>query len=79
MVSPDDEFPWPEVRSPVVDCLDEPNQLTLVGDELQVMRRDGPTEGGDWADTLMQNRTNARTRCVIVDNEGPREVRQLQN
>jgi hypothetical protein len=47
MVSLDDEFPWPEVRSLVADCLDKPNELMFIGGELRVVRCDCLTEEGD--------------------------------
>jgi hypothetical protein len=77
MVSLDDEFPWPEIRSPVADCLDEPNQLTFISGELRVVRHDRLAEEGDWTGALMQDCAGAGARRVTVDDEGPREVRQL--
>jgi len=49
----------PQVRAPMPNRLDEPDQLALVGSELGVTRRDGPAEERDRPSSLMKHGAKA--------------------
>jgi len=49
----------PQVRAPMPNRLDEPDQLALVGSELGVTRRDGPAEERDRPSALMKHGAKA--------------------
>jgi hypothetical protein len=44
MIYPDDEFLQPEVRTPMVDGLDQVNQFPLIGGKLGMVWRDDVAE-----------------------------------
>jgi hypothetical protein len=53
MIYPDDEFLQPEIRTPMVDDLDQVNQFPLIGGKLGMVWRDDVAEERDGPCALM--------------------------
>jgi hypothetical protein len=74
MICPDDEFLWPEVRTPMVDGLDQANQFPLIGGQLGMVWHDGAAEEHDGPCALMEYGLEARAGGITVNDEWPSEV-----
>jgi hypothetical protein len=60
VISPDEEAAAPEVRPPMPHCLDQPDELPLVGRQLAMARSKWPAEEGQGAGPLVQYRAKTR-------------------
>jgi hypothetical protein len=79
VVGADDEAAPPQVRPPVPDRLHQPDQLALVGRQLDVTRDEGPAEERQGARPLVEDGAETRTGGIAVDDELASEIRHLQN
>ncbi|KAJ1289408.1 hypothetical protein BS78_02G162000 [Paspalum vaginatum] len=75
MIHLDHEQPPPQVRPPVTDGLDQPDELPFVSRQALVPSRHGPTEEGQGSCILVEHGATAHARCVAFNNERLGEVR----
>ena len=79
MIRAHHELPRPEIRAPVTNSLDEPNELALVCRELGMLRGHGAAEERDRPSALVEDSAETRARSFAVDDECLVEVRQLEH
>lgn len=60
MIRAHHELPRPEIRAPVTDSLDEPNELALVCRELGMLRGHGAAEERDRPGALVEDSAETR-------------------
>ena len=78
VVGSDGERPTPEVRAPMTDSLDQPNELALISWQLGMVRSNWPAEEGNGAITLVQHSAKPSARRIAVHNEPLGEVWKLK-
>ena len=66
-----------EIRPPMTNCLDETNQLPLIGWKLGMVGRHSAAKEGHHTISLVEDCTKTSPRRVTVNDEALVEVRQL--
>ena len=69
VIRADDESTTPKIGSPMAHCLNQADELALIGCHLEVRRREGPTEEGEGRAILVKNHAETGPRRVTIDNE----------
>ncbi|KAJ1276155.1 hypothetical protein BS78_05G192500 [Paspalum vaginatum] len=79
VVGADDEGAPPEIGAPVAHSLHQADQLALVRRQLEVAASKRPAEEGEGSRALVENGAEPHAGRIAVDDEGPVEVRHLED
>jgi hypothetical protein len=79
MITVDDKCSSPKVGAPVMNGLHKTNQLTFVGHQLGAASGNRLAEEGQRLGTLMQHRTESRSRSITFDHKVSIEIRELKS
>jgi hypothetical protein len=78
VVGSDGERPTPEIRPPMTNSLDQPNELALISWQLGVVRSDRPAEECYGTVSLVQHSAKPSAGRIAVHHEPFAEVRKLK-
>jgi hypothetical protein len=70
-------MPAPKVRPPMVNHLDQPDELPLISGELGVPRHQLAAEESHWSTALMEHCTQGNARRITFHDEVAVEVQEL--
>jgi len=79
VVGADEEVVSPKIGPPVAHCLNQADQLPLVGCQLEVASGEGSAEEGEGSDVLMKDRAKPRARRITVHHELSVEIGHLEH
>jgi len=77
MIRPHSKGTAPEIGPPMANCLDETNQLPLIGWKLGMVGRHSAAEEGHRTISLVEDCTKTSPGRVTVNDEALVEVRHL--
>jgi len=75
VVGADEEVVSPKIGPPVAHCMNQADQLPLVGCQLEVASGEGSAEEGEGSDVLMKDRAKPRARRITVSHHFAERMR----
>jgi len=79
MISTDQKVTPPQIRSPMMNGLHQPDEFALISRKLEMADSERPAAVGEGSSALVKDGTKPRTRRVAIHDEEPVEVRHLQD